>query len=98
MQVSASSDGEKEPFAHLPRLPSDCKARYVLHKNLCFDWGTFGWALFNLNLDIKAYQHFIFLNTSIRGPFLPSYWPVSCLNLSLSSSESCERLAVTDCT
>ena len=81
MQVSASSE-EEMPFAHLPKLPSDCKARYVLHKNLCFDWGTFGWALFNLNLDIKAYQHFIFLNTSIRGPFLPSYWPVSCAELS----------------
>ena len=97
MQVSASSEEEEMPFAHLPKLPSDCKARYVLHENLCFDWGTFGWALFNLNLDIKAYRHFIFLNTSIRGPFLPSYWPVSCADPS-PSLESCERLDVTDCT
>ena len=27
----------------LPRLPAN--ARYVLHKNECYDWGTYAWAL-----------------------------------------------------
>ena len=55
----------------LPSLPDN--ARYVQHKNVCFDWGTFGWALFNLKLDIINYQYFVFMNTSVRGPYLAPY-------------------------
>ena len=28
---------------HLPQLPAN--ARYVAHKNECYDWGTYAWAL-----------------------------------------------------
>lgn len=27
--------------------------------------------------DTSRYRYVIFLNSSVRGPFLPSYWPVS---------------------
>ena len=59
---------------HLPNLPPH--ARYVYHENLCFDWGTFGWALVNLNIQLQKYTHFIFMNSSVRGPFMPPIWPV----------------------
>jgi hypothetical protein len=58
----------------LPELPSN--ARYARHKNECFDWGTFGWALNTQNINIHHYKYFIFLNSSVRGPFLPPYIPV----------------------
>lgn len=58
----------------LPELPSN--ARYVNHGNTCYDWGTFGWALFNLDINIDKYKYFFFMNSSVRGPFLPPYWPV----------------------
>lgn len=28
--------------------------------------------------DTSRYKHVIFLNSSVRGPFLPAYWPVRC--------------------
>lgn len=60
----------------LPDLPN--RARYVYHENACFDWGTFGWALHDpkINIQVDAYKYFIFMNSSVRGPFLPPYWPV----------------------
>lgn len=61
----------------LPALPSN--ARMVFHDNRCFDWGTFGWALTAGIQNVAAYKHIIFMNSSVRGPFLPPYWPVSFL-------------------
>ena len=61
----------------LPDLPSN--AQYVFHDNLCYDWGTFGWALSSAVSDISSYSYFVFLNSSVRGPHLPAYWPVSFL-------------------
>jgi len=58
----------------LQKLPKN--ARYVFHENSCFDWGTFGWALDGLDIQIEAYTYFIFMNSSIRGPFTPAYFPV----------------------
>ena len=59
----------------LPELPE--QAQYV--QNECFDWGTYGWVLKLINpLQLSTYTYFVFLNSSIRGPFLPLYWPVSC--------------------
>lgn len=57
----------------LPELPPH--ARYVPHANECYDWGTFGWLLLHSGLvgDYKAYKHFFFINSSVRGPFLPAY-------------------------
>ena len=55
----------------LPQLPSN--ARYAFHSNNCFDWGTFGWAMQTQSLELSRYDYFIFLNSSVRGPFLPAY-------------------------
>lgn len=55
----------------LPDLPAN--ARYVHHANECYDWGTFGWAILTQSLDLSRYKYFIFMNSSVRGPFFPSY-------------------------
>ncbi|CAL8465845.1 g5381 [Coccomyxa elongata] len=61
----------------LPELPY--RARYIYHKNACYDWGTFGWALHSSesSIQLNAYKYFIFMNASVRGPFLPPYWPAA---------------------
>ena len=61
----------------LPDLPSN--AQYIFHENICFDWGTFGWALKSTALDVGSYKFIVFMNSSIRGPHLPAYWPVRLL-------------------
>ena len=58
----------------LPDLPGN--AQYVFHDNLCFDWGTFGWALSSTVHDVGSYKYIVFMNSSTRGPHLPAYWPV----------------------
>ena len=58
----------------LPQLPQN--AQYVFHENRCFDWGTFGWAIAERKLDTSRYAYIIFMNSSVRGPFLPAFWPV----------------------
>lgn len=59
----------------LPELPAN--ARYVWHENKCFDWGTFGWAFESGEVVPAGYKYYIFLNSSVRGPFLPPYLQVS---------------------
>ena len=58
----------------LPALPHN--ARYVFHENRCYDWGTFGWAINEGQVDAAKYRAFVFINSSVRGPFLPAYFPV----------------------
>eukprot|EP00892_Ulva_mutabilis_P002781 jgi/Ulvmu1/12503/UM009_0158.1 len=60
-----------DPAVELPELPPN--ARYLEHANECFDWGTFGWALESELVDFIAYKYFVFLNSSVRGPFVPAY-------------------------
>eukprot|EP00892_Ulva_mutabilis_P010141 jgi/Ulvmu1/749/UM010_0123.1 len=67
------NEGPTSPAVALPELPRDAVARYVRHSNECYDWGTFGWVLKTQAINTDAYQHFIFLNSSVRGPFLPTY-------------------------
>ena len=55
----------------MPKLPNN--AKYLHHFNECFDWGTFGWAMQQENVQVADYKYFIFLNSSVRGPFLPPY-------------------------
>ena len=55
----------------LPQLPSN--ARYVHHTNACYDWGTIGWLMSTGRIEPAKYRYFIFLNSSVRGPFLPAY-------------------------
>jgi hypothetical protein len=56
----------------LPILPSN--AHYVQHENKCFDIGTVGWFLSSGMIDKNRYKYFIFLNSSVRGPFIVSYY------------------------
>lgn len=68
----------------LPELQDN--ARYLSHPNKCYDWGTFGWALQPEHVEVSRYQYFVFLNSSVRGPFLPHYLKVRCaLVLNFSS-------------
>lgn len=55
----------------LPALPAN--ARYVYHANECYDWGTIGWALASGLVDTEPYTYYIFMNSSVRGPFLAPY-------------------------
>lgn len=60
----------------LPDLPPH--AAYVRHPNECYDWGSYGWLLLRTGLvAIQQYQYFFFVNSSVRGPFLPAYARVS---------------------
>lgn len=56
-----------------PVLPPN--ARFVNHPNHCFDIGTVAWVLENHVPDPRAFNYFIWLNSSVRGPFLPAYHP-----------------------
>ncbi|GAX83294.1 hypothetical protein CEUSTIGMA_g10720.t1 [Chlamydomonas eustigma] len=55
----------------LPVLPPN--ARYVKHDNECYDWGTIGWLISSKKVDVSKYLHFIFINSSVRGPFIPPH-------------------------
>lgn len=60
----------------LPKLPSN--ARYVQHDNECYDWGTFGWLLLKSGqVKPSKYKYIVLTNSSVRGPFVPPYVPVS---------------------
>lgn len=61
--------------AVLPHLPRN--AQYVFHENKCYDWGTAGWVIAEGKVDSSLYKSIIFINSSVRGPFLPPYFPVS---------------------
>ena len=56
--------------SRLPRLPPN--AHYLQHENECYDFGTFGWFLASKIVDTSLYKYFIFMNVSVRGPFLVS--------------------------
>lgn len=57
----------------LPLLPKN--GRYLHHENLCFDWGTVNWLIETKQIDIANFRYFVFMNSSVRGPFLPAFWP-----------------------
>ena len=62
-------------------LAKPCKRRAGAEEQprfcaVCGTWGTYG-ALIS-KVDTAHYKFFILLNSSVRGPFLPSFVPVSC--------------------
>lgn len=62
--------------AQLPELPAH--ATYVTHKNKCYDWGSYGWLLLQTGyVNSAQYRYFFFINSSVRGPFIPAYARVS---------------------
>ena len=54
----------------LPDLPSN--ARYLRHENACYDIGTVGWVL-EKHINVQFFKYYVWLNSSVRGPFLPAY-------------------------
>jgi len=60
---------------NLPKLPS--YAYYIQHENKCFDLGTIGWFILSGKINRNNYKYFIFLNSSVRGPYLVSYYQLN---------------------
>ncbi len=54
---------------HSLHLPSADNISYVFTENLNNDFGGYCYAINNV-LDISEYEHFFFVNSSVRGPFL----------------------------
>jgi hypothetical protein len=65
---------KKKPVneSRLPLLPPN--AHYIQHDNECYDIGTFGWFLSQNITNTTLYKYFIFMNSSIRGPFFVPYF------------------------
>ena len=57
--------------------------RVEYHPNGCYDWGTIGWLLDSGKVDTRPYKYFIFMNSSVRGPFLPVFNKVRLLHITL---------------
>lgn len=51
----------------LPSLPRH--ARYLRRENACYDWGSYGVALNELGAWRGKYAYYVFVNSSVRGPF-----------------------------
>ena len=39
----------------------------------CYNLGTVGWVLANAGLDLSRFAHFVWLDSSVRGPFVAAY-------------------------
>lgn len=65
------SNPPHEQTPELPELPKN--ARYIYHENDCYDWGTIGWAINEHGVSVSGYKYFIFMNSSVRGPFVAPY-------------------------
>lgn len=50
------------------------KVWILKHENECYYLGSVGWLLAQQQVNIQSYNFFIFLNSSARGPFYPSYF------------------------
>ena len=59
-----------------PLPPAPANVRFEYHPNSCYDWGTFGWLLDTGKIQPAGYKYFIFMNSSVRGPFIPPYLQV----------------------
>lgn len=60
-----------DPILTLPDLPPN--ARYILHDNVCLDFGTIEWMLTQGKVEITKYKYFVILNSSVRGPYVPRF-------------------------
>ena len=54
------------------KLPRIKNVYYLYTKNHNYDYGAYAWAL-DKEIPIQDYEYFVFVNSSIRGPYLPSY-------------------------
>ncbi len=72
--IAVAQGNELFSSTRLPDLPAN--AQYLPHENRCFDWGANGWAVAEGKVAPTRYSHIILVNSSVRGPYLPAYWPV----------------------
>ena len=75
------------PTEDLSRVAQYGNVRIVEHENMCYDLGTLGWLYAKLEEEgtLGVYSHFIWINSSVRGPFLPAYLDGSSGPVSSSS-------------
>jgi lipopolysaccharide biosynthesis protein len=58
----------------LQELLSDRKNyKFVKRENVGYDFGAWAHGLFNSDIDYQKYDHFVFMNGTVRGPFIHSY-------------------------
>jgi hypothetical protein len=56
-------------------LPQAPNIRYEFVRNAHFDFGGFSHVVNNvIRAGANSYDKYVFVNCSVRGPFLPSYW------------------------
>jgi hypothetical protein len=64
-------------------IPKNKNIKVLFRDNIGYDFGAYGEALKTINTE--QYKYFFFINTSVRGPFLPDYvkmpWTVPFKNL-----------------
>ena len=67
------------PTEDLARVKGYDNVRIVEHDNSCYDLGTLGWLYTELEGQggfvsfPSSYAYFVWVNSSVRGPFLPPY-------------------------
>lgn len=61
-------------IADLSSLPPTVSV--VRRGNSCYDGGSIGEVLGGQR-KLWMYQYYVLMNSSVRGPFLPRYWPAS---------------------
>jgi hypothetical protein len=59
----------------LNQIPRYSNVRVFTKTNDCLDFGGWRHALDRVAWRNGTYSHFVFMNSSVRGPFLPSYLP-----------------------
>ena len=47
----------------------------IPHNNVCYDLGTIGWFLNCSFIPWNDFKYFFIINSSVRGPFIPSLYP-----------------------
>jgi hypothetical protein len=57
---------------HTIELPQASNIIYLFSANRNFDFGGYALTINTFQID-KAYEYYVFVNSSVRGPFLPTY-------------------------
>jgi hypothetical protein len=62
-------------------IPKARNIRVIPRDNSCYDLGAWGAVLQTPGLVIENYKYFVFINSSVRGPFLPAWAPADWLTI-----------------
>ena len=60
-----------QDYSKLPALPNN--AEFAFYQHDCYTWGNYGWLLKSGQVHFDKFSHFIFIDGSVRGPYLPLY-------------------------